>query len=464
MNKKLICALCISMVCMMTSCGKHGGQNTESSSSKIIQQEQQTNNAEAEKIKISDIRNSLNSQEENIKNMSYGEFGFDNFTLNFPENITYVQSFDKQLKLMQSEDEIEYFKKCLNVFIPEKVKGKNLEKEITVFTFENNETEIVDGEEMVKKTVDGNTVYEPVPENMNYADFKTQKKNLIKSKDEKIKNLQPRDDSEYYNLSYNVDSDSCYFEGNEMGVWSSFGGKLAAADKQNAFMYTVQKEHSCVDYYIINDNQTDYSDKKYKLWDGNEVSIQEAVDKAREFLNQKINISECDSQSTEITGIKVYDLGNGKHGYEIHFSAKIDGITFESLPVRKAEYGNGGTSGSDGQAYFIQNSTLFMMEKDRFDYMTSGPRPESVLTNVKKSEEIIPADKAMEIALKEISQSLKVDFKQGELIYTETDGGYEEVSHCEPCWRFTGSNSTDSVTYAFYVNAVTGKFHYVCMP
>ena len=226
----------------------------------------------------------------------------------------------------------------------------------------------------------------------------------------------------------------------------------------------------------------DISGKKYKMLDGNEWSLSEAVDFVENFSNKYI--AQTDSKLPyKVHSVGVSQLGD-KHGFyfELTYSDE-NGNTFESNSYAYEHLQEDQIY--QGKPFLIpQEHRIECLSKEQITYFSKSLCCKAA-QKIGNNEKMLTLAAAMKKLSDKLARYIDLDFESADLCYViecekypandqiGTVGYYESYCFktCElqikPMWcfkeKFDESVLTGATQRAYYVDAVTGEVH-VLMP
>lgn len=163
---------------------------------------------------------------------------------------------------------------------------------------------------------------------------------------------------------------------------------------------------------------------------------------------------------------RVYDLNDGKYGFEFMLAPSYKGVSFAVSDVYRLTSSNGSPGGDKLNHYYTASpAQAFIMESGQIESFMIGDSAYDV-TEIAEYDSVIPVEKAIEITSEKFGEGMKLSVGRAELIYSPMffKNGYTEegLLHwgAAPIWKIKCANSTDAYKYIVYLNAVTGEFEF----
>lgn len=163
--------------------------------------------------------------------------------------------------------------------------------------------------------------------------------------------------------------------------------------------------------------------------------------------------------------VGIFALPDNRYGYGLYAQLSYKGIPFDRRD-------NGHYDDSEMQSKYPSSSFgAFMLRSDNIDFWAGCYTDPQIKPIGEPITELISASGAVNIAQEQITNSVVMKALKLDLIYEQQhtlyntvqfvnsyDPGYEV---CHPVWKLTVLNTNDQTIYLFYVDAVTGKMHYI---
>lgn len=219
-------------------------------------------------------------------------------------------------------------------------------------------------------------------------------------------------------------------------------------------------------YYFNADGQClEGGTDTWELYDGAEVCVQEAMDQMEKFAE---DYQEAVSSVTLIPD-RIEVIKNAEedvYGMEIYEMIACEGVKVDDLVLSAQnikDYGN----------VCRLNSKVWQRAflGDKYPYATSVYTPYKGTEKIEVYENIVTLEEAWEALMKSAAGQAEIYLERADLLYSpwyeptgDTNAEWPmQMSeppeiYAAPVWRFVGhGDEKDDRTYAFYVDAVTGK-------
>lgn len=391
--------------------------------------------------KISDLRNELNEQIEEVKNAGYKVVTLsDDFVAKLPdsdvvydltltaETYDFQQFYDKFDKIFDKEFGDVYSQEDKDALYRVLYEGEN-------------------GEHYLEDTV------------------------LLKNRIDKLKSGEQKFGQIY------VDTDKAYltlflFGTGVYGLSHDDLLKQAGVtDYKSVAMY------DATDFFDVVKNYLDVdSEDRYALLD-REVSVKEAAEKAKEMTTE-YGYSWGGDLQPEVYQVKVLDIGGGKYGFSFTLTPSYKGVMFDTYEL----IDDGGFSQGEIKTlehdYDLFMPRAFMMEYGEFERFHVG-KSGYTAKETASHDKVISFSGAVKILEEELASQMELSVSRAELMYTglypaseddkvensENSGETADrsVEKAFPVWKFRCHNLNDDLKYIIYVNAITGKVeYYIC--
>lgn len=260
------------------------------------------------------------------------------------------------------------------------------------------------------------------------------------------------------------------------GTGKSFGSSVGF-DENDYYWYMNYPTIEVFD--ILYDKH--YCSAKYKMIDGEEWGVKEAVDFFEDFYNNKLASIDCESVDYKVEYIYVKQLENDRYGYLAKIITQdkngnyIDGDSYkvgiEPQSVEKIASG--------APFIFSENSFVYSWNKNKIGqyYKRSSI---ANLQQVSNNESLLNLDSALNVLSSYIGDK-KVSFKSVELNYVQVCEGYPYFNlwnwdyetkgsvfydvlcqdsckfELKPMWVFKDSSSIEHCSDMYFVDATDGK-------
>ena len=205
-------------------------------------------------------------------------------------------------------------------------------------------------------------------------------------------------------------------------------------------------------YDVVKTCDPDCTDK-YKMFDGKEISVADAVD----FFENYLNNAPCSKPPVydmKVTSVTVQQYDTDKYFYTFSLTPTYGGIPFDWSRF---------TLSSDSLLYETALCDGTMVVSDDIDSFY-GYRRTGSITDEKVMEELLPFDKAISKIEQSLTGKVSFDILSADLVYTPLryNGPYdipleEQKQETTPRWKAVLYNHNDNMVYTCYIDADTGE-------
>ena len=198
-------------------------------------------------------------------------------------------------------------------------------------------------------------------------------------------------------------------------------------------------------------NDGTHNDVTYHLADG-DCSIGEAIEYFTDVFLKELPFDEEDKKPYLVRYIDVIQVTEDVYAYFIRFSRTLNS------PMPFERYIS--MSGTILSNNFTDLSQALMIKKNDIDAATDFAPVVNMRETGEEVTKIIPLTKAVEIASEKLTQNVKFDVIETDLIYCGAMRGYtnDYPTVLKPTWLIRLINPNDALYYVIYVDAVTGNF------
>ena len=207
----------------------------------------------------------------------------------------------------------------------------------------------------------------------------------------------------------------------------------------------------CEEYETVRSCTPDCTDK-YRLLDGKEISVAEAVT----FFENYMNNLPCPKDpvyDTKVTGVNVKKLGEDKYFFMFQITPTYAGVPLDWGRFRL-------TSESE-----LRTTTGFygtMAVTDDIDSFVGYVRAASI-TDEKVTDKLLPFDKAISKIEQSLTEQVSFEVLSADLVYEQMTyyGAYdipleEQKRETSPAWKVVVQNKNNDLVYTCYIDADTG--------
>ena len=206
------------------------------------------------------------------------------------------------------------------------------------------------------------------------------------------------------------------------------------------------------EYEVVKTCSPECTDK-YKLFDGKEISVADAVT----FFENYLNNAPCPKlpvYDMKVTSVAVQQYDSDKYFYTFTTTPTYGGIPFDWTRFNLS---------SDSLLYESTLCDGTMVVTDDIDSFYGYTRTGSI-TDEKVTEELLPFDKAISKIEQSLTEQASFDILSADLVYTplKYNGPYdipleEQKRKTTPEWKAVLYNHNDNMVYICYVDADTGE-------
>lgn len=255
---------------------------------------------------------------------------------------------------------------------------------------------------------------------------------------------------------WDSDSDFRYiYVQKDFGYIAVMKGKLIAETKGKAEFYEdPEVGFEPIASYFRNSDQTE---DKYELFDGNAISVKDAIAYVEDFMNNKLPYEKASDALIEVAKVDVFEVAEGKRCFEFSIRRKYSGLVFEYGPVN--------SSGAEMLNYPWDSGKVIMTNVNDIDEILGtnfGIHIEQENTAMK---EIISMESAIQILSEKAGQNSRYCVESIEMAYRQVvtdriDNSYLVKMDCVPVWKILCRNDNDQKETVFYVDMKTGQLTY----
>ena len=221
--------------------------------------------------------------------------------------------------------------------------------------------------------------------------------------------------------------------------------------EKNDYWLEVTGTVICEEYETVRSCTPDCTDK-YRLLDGKEISVAEAVT----FFENYMNNLPCPKDpvyDTKVTGVNVKKLGEDKYFFMFQITPTYAGVPLDWGRFRL-------TSESE-----LRTTTGFygtMAVTDDIDSFVGYVRAASI-TDEKVTDKLLPFDKAISKIEQSLTEQVSFEVLSADLVYEQMTyyGAYdipleEQKRETSPAWKVVVQNKNNDLVYTCYIDADTG--------
>lgn len=222
--------------------------------------------------------------------------------------------------------------------------------------------------------------------------------------------------------------------------WNRKDVQLIDREIREKYLGSDTDETILTDIYFPNTNAD--NEKHYKLCDGTEITMEGAIDMAREWME---NLSvEPGKELPVAKRVMVEEWGEDSYIFTVNFVDQHNGILFDDFTG--LESSETGTS-----AEYDVKSVELMGKNEVSDYVNYG-NGEEVQDTGEPITECLTLDEAFTIVSENIGVAAEYTVNSIEISYRVKEDGYGY-----PVWELETVNNVDKKETRFYVNAVSGE-------
>ena len=221
--------------------------------------------------------------------------------------------------------------------------------------------------------------------------------------------------------------------------------------EKNDYWLEVTGTVICEEYETVRSCTPDCTDK-YRLLDGKEISVADAVT----FFEKYMNDLPCPKDpvyDTKVTGVNVKTLGEDKYFFMFQITPTYAGVPLDWGRFRL-------TSESE-----LRTTTGFygtMAVTDDIDSFVGYVRAASI-TDEKVTDKLLPFDKAISKIEQSLTEQVSFEVLSADLVYEQMTyyGAYdipleEQKRETSPAWKVVIQNKNNDLVYTCYIDADTG--------
>ncbi len=221
--------------------------------------------------------------------------------------------------------------------------------------------------------------------------------------------------------------------------------------EKNDYWLEVTGTVICEEYETVRSCTPDCTDK-YRLLDGKEISVADAVT----FFENYMNDLPCPKDpvyDTKVTGVNVKKLGEDKYFFMFQITPTYAGVPLDWGRFRL-------TSESE-----LRTTTGFygtMAVTDDIDSFVGYVRAASI-TDEKVTDKLLPFDKAISKIEQSLTEQVSFEVLSADLVYEQMTyyGAYdipleEQKRETSPAWKAVIQNKNNDLVYTCYIDADTG--------
>lgn len=213
-------------------------------------------------------------------------------------------------------------------------------------------------------------------------------------------------------------------------------------------------------FKTVKDSLNVDSDERYALLD-KEMSVKEAAEEVKRLVREN-EYSWGGSLDPNVYQVRVIDIGEGKYGLKFMMAPSYKGVLFD---VNDTFDGSNSHAGADmdklDHHYSFSPAQAFLMESGKLETFLYG---ESAYTAAELAEydSVIPLDKAVEMVSEKFGTGMSLSLGRAELLYSAMyyANGTQNNMGAFPVWKFKCYNATNNLYYIVYINAITGDLEY----
>ena len=191
----------------------------------------------------------------------------------------------------------------------------------------------------------------------------------------------------------------------------------------------------------------------YRLCDGSEMSISEAVKMAEEWME---TVKLDDSQEKAIVKrVMVEELKEGYHQYHINLVSQYNGILFDDLiGVEETEEMNESEKLYD---VYYETKQLYLVGNKEIDFFVNYGNGSEIKETGEKITTSLSLAQALQIVSENIGMAVDYKVNSIELAYRVKEQENPEEYYAYPVWEIEAVNNVDKKENRFYVNVVNGE-------
>ena len=215
-----------------------------------------------------------------------------------------------------------------------------------------------------------------------------------------------------------------------------------AASSINVSYYAAE----CVGHYPPD------SEEKFKMLDGKEISIKDAVKFFESYIESIPTAAEHSGFDIHVNDVYVYKLSEDDdyYGFDYTTSRSFDNIPFTYIDGTDVDGGNRD----------LASGCMVVTDDVEGAYSTYNAYR---AFDEKKHTDFIPFEKAVKTISEKLTDYVDFEVTKAELFYRwgEFVGEHkigETYTRAYPAWKLTLENPNDDITYVAYLNALTGEF------
>lgn len=221
--------------------------------------------------------------------------------------------------------------------------------------------------------------------------------------------------------------------------------------EKNDYWLEVTGTVICEEYETVRSCTPDCTDK-YRLLDGKEISVADAVT----FFEKYMNDLPCPKDpvyDTKVTGVNVKKLGEDKYFFMFQITPTYAGVPLDWGRFRLT---------SESELRTITGFYGTMAVTDDIDSFVGYVRAASI-TDEKVTEELLPFDKAISKIEQSLTEQVSFEVLSADLVYEQMTyyGAYdipleEQKRETSPAWKVVIQNKNNDLVYTCYIDADTG--------
>ncbi len=221
--------------------------------------------------------------------------------------------------------------------------------------------------------------------------------------------------------------------------------------EKNDYWLEVTGTVICEEYETVSSCTPDCTDK-YKLLDGKEISVADAV----VFFENYMNDLPCPKDpvyDTKVTGVDVKKCGEDKYFFMFYITPTYAGIPLDWGRFRlSSESELRTTTGFYGTMAVTDDMDSFV------GYVRAGS-----ITDEKVTDKLLPFDKAISKIEQSLTEQVSFEVLSADLVYEQMTyyGPYdiplkEQKRETSPAWKVVIQNKNNDLVYTCYIDADTG--------
>ena len=211
-------------------------------------------------------------------------------------------------------------------------------------------------------------------------------------------------------------------------------------------MKTMFSDNTVFKYYVTDMDCTD----KYELIDG-EISIKDAAEFANNYL-ETMNFSPYDlSAKNKVVAVNVFDIGNGKYGYNFLTTPEYKNVLFDYAEMRGGGIGISRVDNDYDDRWLGELPGHVDMIKTDKVYHFISPAYNRSIEEAETYTSVITLENAAEIVSEFYSEHMSFYVERVQVVYLPV------LNTAEPCWKFLMSCRGE--LYHTFVNMHTGEVH-----